>query len=255
MHINHIFPLKNKSWLEEAGFYFLPNTFTLAALFCAFFAIIETMNHQFHHVGWLMVACLIFDGLDGRIARYTGKQGRFGEEMDSIADMVSFGVVPALVAYQAILSSLGWLGYAIAFVYCACAAFRLALFNSLINITQDKRWFIGVPSPSAASMVVGFIWLGDRFFSFNDPILNAFTPLLVLFAALSMAVPVHFWSFKGLKSTASKVTNNALIISVLVLLFVTEPSIILFGFFFLYMIIGYAMALIRYLRRRSARIK
>ena len=140
------------------GIYFLPNAITLTALLAAFFSITQAMaEHYIQSAVWIFVS-MICDGLDGRIARLTNSQSSFGEQLDSIVDMVSFGVAPALVAYVWQLKSLERVGYAVAFIYCACAALRLALFNTLIG-KVDKRWFIGVPSPTAAALVAGLIWV------------------------------------------------------------------------------------------------
>ncbi len=105
---------------------------------------------------------MLFDSLDGRVARMTNTQSAFGEQMDSLSDMVSFGVAPALIAYIWALKGLGVGGWIAAFVYCSCAALRLARFNVNTGVV-DKRWFQGLPSPAAAALVVGFIWVMDDY--------------------------------------------------------------------------------------------
>ncbi|MFH4355292.1 MAG: phosphatidylcholine/phosphatidylserine synthase [Neisseriaceae bacterium] len=233
-----------RTFREKTGFYLLPSLFTFSALFFAFFAITEAMEFHYDHVGWAMVACLLLDGLDGRVARWTGKQGRFGEELDSIADMVSFGVAPSLIMYIALLQPLGKLGYLVMFIYCVCAAMRLALFNTLIGIA-DKKWFMGLPSPSAASLVIGFIWVWHNFFPTYEHSTGLGT-VFTLFAAFSMVVPIKFWSFKGIEDKRLRWYNNGLIFFTLFLLCTTVPSVVYFSFFLIYVLASYLGAIVRY---------
>ncbi len=140
------------------GIYVLPNLFTLAALFGGFYAVVMAINGRFAEATIGIFAAMVLDSLDGRVARMTGTQSAFGEQMDSLADMVSFGAAPALIAYQWALQPLGKAGWFAAFVYCACAALRLARFNVNTGVV-DKRYFQGLPSPAAAALVAGFIRL------------------------------------------------------------------------------------------------
>ena len=146
---------------RSKGIYLLPNAFTTAALFCGFFAIVNAMNHQFEMAAIAIFASLVLDGMDGRVARMTNTQSAFGEQYDSLADMVSFGVAPALILYVWALKPLGKLGWIAAFVYCCCAAFRLARFN--VKLDQDeKKYFFGLPSPAAAALLVSFVWVSNE---------------------------------------------------------------------------------------------
>jgi CDP-diacylglycerol--serine O-phosphatidyltransferase len=142
---------------RRKGIYILPNLFTLAALFGGFYAVVMAMNGA---STWPRrgVRAMVLDSLDGRVARMTNTQSAFGEQMDSLSDMVSFGAAPALIAYEWALKGLGRWGWIAAFVYCACAALRLARFNVNTGVV-DKRYFQGLPSPAAAALVTGFIWL------------------------------------------------------------------------------------------------
>ncbi|MBP9915816.1 MAG: CDP-diacylglycerol--serine O-phosphatidyltransferase, partial [Thiobacillaceae bacterium] len=140
------------------GIYLLPNLFTTGALFAGFFAIVQGMNGRFEMAAVAIFIAMILDGLDGRVARMTNTQSAFGAEYDSLSDMVSFGVAPALVMYSFALKDMGKLGWIAAFVYCAGAALRLARFNTMLAV-QDKRWFVGLPSPAAATLVAGFVWV------------------------------------------------------------------------------------------------
>ena len=144
--------LKNR--VRRRGIYLLPNLFTTAALFAGFYAIVQAMNDNFDQAAVAIFVAMVLDGLDGRVARMTRTQSAFGAEYDSLADMVSFGAAPALVIYEWVLRDMGKLGWIAAFVYVAGAALRLARFNTLLEVA-DKRWFQGLPSPSAAALVAG----------------------------------------------------------------------------------------------------
>ena len=145
---------------RRKGIYMLPNLFTLAALFGGFYAIVMAMNGRFEHAVIGVFCAMVLDSLDGRVARMTNTQSAFGEQMDSLSDMVSFGAAPALIVYEWALKGMGKLGWVAAFVYCASAALRLARFNINIGVV-DKRYFQGLPSPAAAALVTGFIWVMD----------------------------------------------------------------------------------------------
>lgn len=144
----------HKLSLRQQSIYLLPNLFTLAALFAGFFAVVQSMNQRFEVAAVAVFIAMVLDSLDGRVARMTHSQSAFGAEFDSLSDMVSFGVAPALIAYEWMLRDMGKLGWMVAFLYCACAALRLARFNTMIGIA-DKRWFIGLPSPAAAALAAG----------------------------------------------------------------------------------------------------
>ena len=147
-----------KDILGKKGFYLLPNIFTTASLFAGFYAIVQAMNGAFDHSAIAIFIALILDGLDGRVARLTNTESDFGAEYDSLSDMVSFGAAPALVIYVWALNPLGKFGWIIAFIFCACAAFRLARFNVKLDI-ENKKYFSGLPSPAAATLLASFIWI------------------------------------------------------------------------------------------------
>ena len=144
--------------LKERGIYLLPNLFTSAALFAGFYAIVQAMNGHFELAAIAIFIAMVMDGLDGRVARMTNTQSAFGAEYDSLSDMVSFGIAPAMMAFNWQLQALGKIGWLIAFIYCACTGLRLARFNTLIGIV-DKKYFVGLSSPAAAVLVVGFIYI------------------------------------------------------------------------------------------------
>ena len=225
--------------LRQNSIYLLPNSFTIAALFAAFYAITQSMHGRFESAAVAVFAAMLLDGMDGRVARLTNSQSRFGEQLDSLADMVSFGVAPALIVYNWQLNQFGKLGYCAAFIYCACAALRLALFNTL-NGKVDKEGFIGIPSPTAAALTAGMVWLDAAYDGlFGSPSITAL--LLTLFAGLSMVVQIPFWSFKkiSMRRRVPFAGMNGLMLAMAVL--ASEPALGLFGIFFLYSLSGYAM--------------
>ena len=184
--------LKNR--VRRRGIFLLPNLFTTAALFAGFYAIVQAMNVNFDYAAIAIFVAMGLDGLDGRVARLTRTQSAFGAEYDSLADMVSFGAAPALVMYEWALRDLGKLGWIAAFVYVAGAALRLARFNTLREVA-DKRWLLGLPSPSAAALVAGFIWVVDDLGYEPEP-LRWVAWAVTVFAGLTMVSNVRYWSFK-----------------------------------------------------------
>ncbi|REG81282.1 CDP-diacylglycerol--serine O-phosphatidyltransferase [Marinomonas pollencensis] len=218
------------------GVYLLPNLFTTAALFSGFYSIIAAMNGDFTHAAVAIFISMVFDGLDGRVARLTRTQSAFGAEYDSLADMVSFGIAPALVAFTWALAPLGKVGWIAAFIYAVGAALRLARFNTMIG-TEDKRYFTGLPSPAAAAIVASVIWAANDS-GMTGASLATVMALLVPITGLLMVSNVKFRSFKDL-DVKGRVPFVVLLIAVLVLVFVAlEPAIVLMGVFCLYGIWG-----------------
>ena len=191
---------------RRKGIYVLPNAITLAALFAGFYAIVMAMKGRFELAAIGIFVAAVLDSLDGRVARMTNSQSAFGEQMDSLCDMVSFGAAPALIMYEWALKDLGKPGWIPAFVYIAGAALRLARFNVNIGVV-DKRFFQGLPSPAAAAIVMGLIWvMDDAGFKGASPQGGwlAWTAFAVtLYAGLTMVTNVPFYSFKvvGAKQT------------------------------------------------------
>ncbi|MFG6448472.1 CDP-diacylglycerol--serine O-phosphatidyltransferase [Roseateles sp. BYS180W] len=228
---------------RRKGIYVLPNLFTLAALFGGFYAVVMAMNGRFELSAYGVFCAMVLDSLDGRVARMTGTQSTFGEQMDSLSDMVSFGAAPALIMYEWALKGLGKLGWIAAFVYCAGAALRLARFNTNISVV-DKRFFQGLPSPAAAALVVGLIWVADDAgFRQVDaiPELAWLAFAVTLFAGLTMVTNAPFYSFKdvGLKRTVPFVVIVAIALGIAVVNI--HPPIVLFGLFCLYGLSGYVV--------------
>src|SRR5690606_12162348 len=156
----------------------------------------QAMNNQFELAAMAIFAAMVLDGMDGRVARLTNTQSAFGEQYDSLSDMTSFGVAPALVMYEWALSSLGRLGWLAAFIFVACAALRLARFNTNIGVV-DKRFFQGLPSPSAAALVAGFVWLAvDNRMPINEAWLPWVAFAITVYAGLTMVSNAPFYSGK-----------------------------------------------------------
>lgn len=236
---------------RQNSIYLLPNSFTLAALFSAFFAITQSMHNRYETAAIAVFVSMLLDGMDGRVARWTNSQSAFGEQLDSLADMVSFGVAPALIAYKWQLWQFGKLGYSVTFIYCACAALRLALFNTLIG-KVDKRWFIGIPSPTAAALVIGLIWVNHSFETV--PNVDVICFIITLFAGLSMVVQIPFWSFKEINVRRKVPFVAMLLILVIILMLANEPSLVLFLFFLGYSLSGYIMFAYKLLKKRRTRL-
>jgi CDP-diacylglycerol--serine O-phosphatidyltransferase len=226
--------VKNKSKLGR-GIYLLPNLFTTASLFSGFYAIVAAMNGHFDNAAVAIFISMILDGLDGRVARMTNTQSAFGAEYDSLVDMVAFGVAPALVAFTMSLQSLGNVGWIATFIYVAGAALRLARFNTQIDVV-DKRYFVGLPSPSAAAIVAGFVWATHAYES--SMFLTLLTMVVVASAGVLMVSNVKYYSFKEFDMKKS-VPFTALLVMVLVFAVIAlEPSLVLFGAFMIYVLSG-----------------
>lgn len=236
---------------RRKGIYILPNLFTLGALFGGFYAIVMAMNGSFSMAAYGVLCAMVLDSLDGRVARMTNTQSAFGEQMDSLSDMVSFGVAPALISYVWALKDLGRWGWIAAFVYCSCAALRLARFNVNTGVV-DKRWFQGLPSPAAAALVVGFIWLMDDFGvvrgqdgSITWQAMSWVMFILTLYAGLTMVTNAPFYSFKDINLKRS-VPFAAIVLIVLAIALVNiHGPTVLFAVFALYGISGYGVYLWR----------
>ena len=234
--------------LGARGIYLLPNLFTSAALFAGFFAIVQAMNGHFEHAAMAIFIAMVLDGLDGRVARMTNTQSAFGAEYDSLSDMVSFGVAPALILYVWALKPLGKLGWLAAFLYCACAALRLARFNTKLDDDyQDKRYFQGLPSPGAAALLAGFVWVSyeygvsgrDVFFGILQWKWMAWG--LTVFAGASMVTDLRYYSGKDINLKRSVPFFVILVIMLLMVLVSYSPPEVLFFLMAAYALSGYLL--------------
>ena len=236
---------------RRKGIYILPNLFTLAALFGGFYAVVMAMNGRFDLAATGVFCAMVLDSLDGRVARMTNTQSAFGEQMDSLSDMVSFGAAPALIAYEWALKGLGRWGWIAAFVYCACAALRLARFNVNTGVV-DKRFFQGLPSPAAAALVAGFIWLVTEVGVRGEDLLwlswKQVTWVMfgfTLYAGLTMVTNVPFYSFKDVQMKKSVPFVVIVLIALVIAIINIHPPTVLFGVFVAYGLSGYVVYLWR----------
>jgi CDP-diacylglycerol--serine O-phosphatidyltransferase len=235
----------------ERGIYLLPNLMTTAALFAGFYAVIAGLQGNFEAGAIAIFIAMVFDGLDGRIARMTNSCSAFGAEYDSLADMISFGLAPALLIYQWALQDFEKLGWLVAFVYTVAAALRLARFNTQVG-TADKRYFQGLPSPSAAALVAGLIWMVE-----SNKIETGLEPVaalvLTLFAGIMMVSNIRFSSFKEL-NLKDKVPFVTLLLVVLILVVITiKPAMISFLIFLAYALSGPVWTLVALRKTRMLR--
>ena len=234
------------SGLAERGIYLLPNLFTSAALFAGFFAIVQAMNSNFEQSAIAIFIAMVMDGLDGRVARMTNTQSAFGAEYDSLSDMVSFGVAPALILYVWALKPLGKLGWIAAFIYCACAALRLARFNTKLDDEHaDKRYFQGLPSPAAAALLAGFVWVsyeygmsGKEIF-FGEVQMKWIAWCITIFAGGSMVSDLRYFSGKDFNLKESVPFFVILGIVLAFVLISYSPPEVLFFMMVIYALSGY----------------
>lgn len=225
---------------RNRGIYLLPSVLTTFGMFAGFYSIISSINGEYTAAAISIMIAMLWDTLDGRVARLTNTQSAFGAEYDSLADLVSFGLAPALLVYEWTLSDLGRFGWFVAFVYLACAALRLARFNTQVS-SADKRYFQGLPSPAAAGVIATMIWLKIWTYAFFDSDVISIGYYLgaaiTIICGLLMVSNVRYYSFKELDAKkASFRFLLAIVLSLIVLLY--KPNIVLFTGFFFYMLSG-----------------
>lgn len=234
------------------GIYLLPNLFTTGALFAGFYAIVAAINSRYEAAAMAIFVAMILDGMDGRIARMTNTQSEFGVQYDSLSDLASFGLAPALVIYHWSLSGLGKLGWLAAFLYMASAALRLARFNTQAG-TANKRYFQGLPSPPAAALIAGMVWLGDTYGLADGAGIVVLTFPLTILAGILMVSNIRYHSFKQF-DFRNRVSFVTILIVVLVFVFIaSEPPLVLFGIALSYAMSGPLLTLIQIRRRHLIR--
>jgi CDP-diacylglycerol--serine O-phosphatidyltransferase len=250
----------------KKGVYVLPNLITSASLCAGFYSITATFNQNFEHAAVAILAAVIFDGLDGRVARMTHTTTRFGVEYDSLADLVSFGVAPALLIYEWALRPFGRVGWVGAFLYMICGALRLARFNVQVN-TVEKGKFNGLPIPGAATFIAAGIWAWSGIASSGGPgsplssllpLGGEWTvrPLAVLLAvyvlALLMVSTVKFNSFKDLDPFLRRPFNTLVLFVLFLVLLMTDPPVMIFLSIAAYVVSGPVGEVVGALRRRRS---
>jgi len=220
------------------GVYLLPNALTTGALFCGFYAIVAGMQGNYLDGAMAIFAAMIFDGLDGRVARWTNTQSAFGAEYDSLADMVSFGVAPALLLFNWALLHAGKVGWVAAFLYTACAALRLARFNSQLG-TTDNSHFVGLASPAAAALVAGAVWLGEsRAWTVAESPQTWLLALFLSVVGVLMVARIRYYSFKTFRLEAKVPFARMFLFVGLLSLIALDPPAVLFGLFLIYTLSG-----------------
>jgi CDP-diacylglycerol--serine O-phosphatidyltransferase len=232
--------------IQKRGIYLLPNLMTTAALFAGFYSIVAAIDGNFISACIAHYIAMLFDGLDGRLARLTHTESDFGKEYDSLSDMVAFGVAPAIVVYQWGLERLveyGWmwgkLGWLAAFFYAVAAAMRLARFNTYHG-KVDKDYFHGLPSPPAASLIIGIVWLATvQGWSGNISLLSSF--LITIVAGALMVSPFDYDSFKGISVSGRISFTYALALPLVFILVAMDPPLVLFLLAFVYALSGPVM--------------
>ena len=242
---------------SKRGIYLLPSVLTTFGMFAGFYSIISSINGDFTIAAISILIAMFWDTLDGRVARLTNTQSAFGAEYDSLADLVSFGLAPALLVYQWTLYELGRFGWLAAFVYLACAALRLARFNTQVGIA-DKRYFQGLPSPAAAGVIASMIWLKIwTFASFDSDVISLGYYLgagITILCGLLMVSNIRYYSFKEFDSKKASFRFLLIVILSLIIL-VSKPNIILFTGFFIYLLSGPIITIIGLNRNRLKKKK
>ena len=235
----------------KRGVYLLPNVLTTFGLFAGFFAIILATKGQYADAAIAIFVAMLFDGLDGRVARLTNTQSSFGEQYDSMADMLSFCVAPALLVYFWQFSDLGKIGWLGAFVYTAAGALRLARFNTQIGV-EDKRYFQGLPSPAAAALVAGMVWTKQSIgVTDYDQYLTLVSWIILVGAGLLMVSNVRYYSFKEINLKGRSSFKLLLIATLIIIVITLWPSVILFVFFLAYALSGLIMTMIEVRKKRQ----
>jgi len=236
---------------RKRGIYLLPNLFTTAALFSGFYAVLAAMNGNFEQASLAIFVAMVLDGMDGRVARLTNTQTAFGAEYDSLSDMVAFGLAPSLVIYVWSLNSLGKLGWLAAFVYTAGAALRLARFNTQVG-TSDKRFFQGLPSPAAAAVIAGSVWVAADY-GVDGSEVSYLACFLTAVTGLLMVSNFRYNSFKEVDFRGKVPFFSIVVIMLGFAVVVVQPEFVLFLLFLVYAFSGPVLTLLHLRRRRLER--
>lgn len=244
---------ENGRTVRAQGVYLLPNLLTTGALFAGFYSVIAAMRGDYESSAIAIFFAMLFDGLDGRVARITNTSSRFGEEYDSLSDMVSFGVAPSLVVFVWALGDLGKLGWSAAFIYVACAALRLARFNAQIEST-DKSYFTGLASPSAAAIIASMVWVCHDLGWLGPALPREFALLVCALTAtvgILMITNIPYYSFKGIDFRGRVPFVVILAVVLLIGLITLDPPVFLLTGSLLYALSGPVMLVWNRRRQRN----
>ena len=220
---------------RKKGIHILPSLFTTGNVFCGFYAFVAVLNEQFYFAAWAIVAGMIFDGLDGRIARLTKTTSAFGEQYDSLADIITFGMAPAFLAYSWVLKPFGRLGWMAAFLFLLCAALRLARFNVTKPEIRSEH-FVGLPSPASAVVIASIVIAFEDLFATR---MNPFIMVMVVYAlAFLMVSNIKYPAFKRFDFKKRVVFSRFLFVILFIYVLATIPRVALFILGVTYAIIG-----------------
>jgi CDP-diacylglycerol--serine O-phosphatidyltransferase len=233
----------------KRGVYILPNLFTTGSLFCGFYAIIAAFNGNYLYAAVGIAIAVVFDGIDGKVARLTKTTSRFGVEYDSLADLVAFGVAPAILVFAWALRPYGKFGWLAVFLYVACGALRLARFNVQAD-TVESRYFRGLPIPGAAGLIVATVFLFYRL-DVRGEVTNFFILLMIYLLAFLMVSNIRYPSFKNLELLKRKPFSTLVAIVLIIVVVVAEPAIVLFIFAAIYLLLGPAGVVQGWYRKRE----
>lgn len=232
----------------KKGVYLLPNTLTLCGMFCGFFAIMSSINDNFVYAAWAIILANIFDGLDGWIARLTNTSTRFGVELDSLSDLVAFGVAPSVMMYKWALMPFGRLGWAAAFLFVACGALRLARFNVQTGSTGSKA-FKGMPIPGAASIISSVVIFYYVYWD-GIPGKHVIYPVFTIFLALLMVSTLRYHGLKEVDFKEKKPFWMLIVFVMILFVMLIHPSTAIFVFAMAYLIWGIIENIVLFVKKR-----
>jgi CDP-diacylglycerol--serine O-phosphatidyltransferase len=235
------------------GIYILPNTLTLCGMLLGFYSILASLKGNYLHAAWGILFAMVFDGLDGWVARLTHSTTRFGIELDSLSDLVAFGVAPSVLMYKWALMPFGRIGWVAAFWFLACGALRLARYNVQMGSTESKA-FTGMPIPAAATIVATLVLFYYEVWDIF-PGKNSFILALTILLALLMVSTLRFHGAKELDFRSRKPFWILVAFVIILMLIVIHPPITLFLFAMLYLIGGIIENIILFVRKRDAKGK
>ncbi len=229
----------------KRGVYLFPNLFTTGNLFMGFYSVVASLKGHFHLAAWAILVAIFFDVLDGKVARLMKATSSFGIQYDSLADLVSFGVAPGLLAYNWILSPLGRVGWLIAFFFLTCGALRLARFNIQADTTQAKKAFMGLPIPAAAAAVATtYLFVADLNLVLPSRLVLAWTAIMMVCLAFLMVSSIEYKAFKEVDPTKRHPFGILLLAVAILFILAAEPHVTLFAFTLTYVLSGPFLALL-----------
>ncbi|MBF0345097.1 MAG: CDP-diacylglycerol--serine O-phosphatidyltransferase [Nitrospirae bacterium] len=220
----------------KRGVYILPNGLTLGGMGFGFFSIVASLKGSYVEAGWAIIIANIFDGMDGWVARMTNSTSRFGIELDSLSDLVAFGVAPAIMTYAWALRPAGRIGWGVAFLYVCCGALRLARYNVQM-VSTEKKYFTGMPIPAAATILATFVIFHENHFE-GMPVNSLFIIVLSVVLSIFMISTLRFHGLKEFDIKKRKPFPFLVLLILMVIIIMIDPPIMLFVFAFLYMLVG-----------------